>query len=162
VISRSVIEHLHDPARVFKEFHRILKPGGKVIFSTPNKYDYVSIIAALTPYSWHRRLASQTLQVSEDDVFPTLYRANTRRALRKHLGSAGFEERMLEAINHYPVYLMFSPTLFRLGILYERITSLELLKWLRGTLLCVFEKRHEDTSAVNSKQEQATGLVMNS
>jgi len=161
VISRSVIEHLHDPATVFKEFHRILKPGGKVIFSTPNKYDYVSIIASLTPYSWHRRLASETLQVSEDDVFPTLYRANTRSALRKHLGSAGFEERMLDAINHYPVYLMFSPTLFRLGIVYERITSLNLLKWLRGTLLCVFEKTYRPTSSVDQKQEKAAGLVMN-
>jgi ubiquinone/menaquinone biosynthesis C-methylase UbiE len=142
VISRSVIEHLHHPARVFREFHRILKPGGKVILSTPNKYDYVSVIAALTPYSWHRRLASKTLQVNEDDVFPTLYRANTLSALRKQLTSAGFEQIRLEAINHYPVYLMFSPILFRLGTLYERVTSMEALRSLRGTLLCVFQKPH--------------------
>jgi hypothetical protein len=36
---------------------------------------------------------------------------------------------------------MFSPVLFRLGILYERLTSLELLRSLRGSILCVFEKR---------------------
>jgi len=56
---------------------------------------------------------------------------------------------------------MFSPTLFRLGIVYERITSLNLLKWLRGTLLCVFEKTYRATSSVDQKQEKAAGLVMN-
>ena len=35
---------------------------------------------------------------------------------------------------------MFSPVLFRLGILWERLTSVEVLRFLRGTLLAVFEK----------------------
>ena len=34
-----------------------------------------------------------------------------------------WSEREMETINHYPAYLMFSPVLFRLGVLYERITS---------------------------------------
>jgi hypothetical protein len=43
-------------------------------------------------------------------------------------------------VNHYPVYLMFSPILFRLGVLYERLTSKPGFESLRGTILCVFEK----------------------
>src|ERR1700722_7558197 len=43
LISRSVVEHLEDPGKVFKEFSRVLRPGGKVIIITPNKYDYVSL-----------------------------------------------------------------------------------------------------------------------
>ena len=43
-------------------------------------------------------------------------------------------------INHYPAYLMFSPVLFRLGMAYERLTSLEMFQGLRATILCVFEK----------------------
>jgi len=140
VISRSVIEHLENPPRVFREFYRILKPGGKVILATPNKYDYVSIVASLTPYRWHRFLVNKILQVPQDDVFPTLYRANSLSKLGKELKSAGLTKRELVAINHYPAYLMFSPVLFRLGILYEKLTSLHSLRFLRGTLLCVFEK----------------------
>jgi SAM-dependent methyltransferase len=143
VISRSVVEHLEDPLRVFREFCRVLRPGGKLIIITPNKYDYVSLIAAVTPYRLHRSLVSKLFQVPEDDVFPTLYRANTLSSIQKDMKVAGFLEKELGTINHYPAYLMFSPILFRLGILYEKLTSLEALRSLRGSILCVFEKREE-------------------
>src|SRR5689334_9529787 len=133
VISRSVIEHLENPAAVFSEFWRVLRPGGKVVVITPNKYDYVSVVAALTPYRVHRSLVSRIFRVPEDDVFPTLYRANTLSAIRKTFAKAGFVPKQIETINHYPAYLMFSPILFRLGVLYERITSLRPFRSLRGS-----------------------------
>jgi SAM-dependent methyltransferase len=140
VISRSVVEHLEHPELVFAEFSRVLRPGGKVIISTPNKYDYVSLIAMVTPYWFHRAAVSRVVGVSPDDVFPTLYRANSIGSLGRALRRSGLVERQLSAVNHYPVYLMFSPVLFRLGVLWERLTSLEALRFLRGTLLAVFEK----------------------
>jgi SAM-dependent methyltransferase len=141
IISRSVVEHLLNPVQVFKEFARVLRPGGKVVVITPNKWDYVSVIAAVTPYRFHRSLVSRIFGVSEDDVFPTAYRANTAAAIRKTFGEAGFADCEIEMVNHYPAYLMFSPVLFRLGVLYERLTSLTALRGLRGSILAVFQKR---------------------
>ena len=140
IISRSVVEHLAHPEQVFAEFARVLRPGGRVIISTPNKLDYVSVIAMLTPYAFHRAAVSRIVGVSEDDVFPTLYRANTLGSLSRALQEAGLVKTELSAVTHYPVYLMFSPVLFRLGVLWERLTSLKSLEFLRGTLLAVFEK----------------------
>jgi SAM-dependent methyltransferase len=141
IISRYVVEHLEEPGQVFREFHRVLRPGGKVVLSTPNKYDYVSLIAAITPYSWHRGLVSRIFRVPEDDIYPTLYRANTLSTIGRELRSAGFQETELRSVNHYPAYLMISPFLFRLGVLYERLTSLEMFRSLRSVILCVFEKQ---------------------
>ena len=112
VISRSVIEHLEDPKQVFREFYRVLRPDGKLVIVTPNKYDYVSLVAAVTPYWLHRKLVSKIFPVSEDDVFPTLYRANTLSSIKRALVSAGFIEKELRTINHYPAYLMFSPLFY--------------------------------------------------
>ena len=153
VISRSVIEHLPDPPQVFHEFSRVLRPGGKVVIITPNKYDYVSVIAALTPYRMHRFLVSKIFQVSEDDVFPTLYRANTVSAVRKAFRVAGMVPKEIRTINHYPAYLMFSPMLFRLGILYERLTSLPICGALRGSIICAFEKPGSPARAAERFQD---------
>lgn len=150
VISRSVVEHLKDPPQVFREFNRVLRPGGKLVIITPNKYDYVSLIAAATPFRLHRALVSKIFQVPEDDVFPTLYRANSLSSIRKALTSSGFIQKEIGTINHYPAYLMFSPVLFRLGVLYERLTSLEVLRFLRGSILCVFEKQRAGIETTGS------------
>jgi len=141
IICRSVVEHLAEPEHVFQEFARVLRPGGKVVILTPNKYDYISLAAALTPYRVHRWLVSRIFRIPDDDVYPTLYRANTGRALRRTMKRAGLQETDIQFINHYPAYLMFSPILFRLGVAYERLTALSLFRFLRGSILCVFEKR---------------------
>jgi len=160
VISRSVVEHLEDPSAVFREFARVLRPGGKILIVTPNKYDYVSLVAAITPYRLHRFLVSRLFQVPADDAFPTLYRANTRSALRKAFRSARLVEVELQMVNHYPAYLMFSPVLFRLGILYERMTSLAALSFLRGLILSVFQKPVQTAASGSQAQPAKTAVAV--
>jgi len=40
IVMNHVIEHIYDPARMLTECNRILKPGGKVVISTPNIESY--------------------------------------------------------------------------------------------------------------------------
>jgi ubiquinone/menaquinone biosynthesis C-methylase UbiE len=49
VISAWVLEHLADPKKAFQEIFRVLKPGGKVIFLTPNAWNYNVWIIRLIP-----------------------------------------------------------------------------------------------------------------
>jgi len=56
IICRSVFEHIEQPLRVLQEFNRILKLNGRLIFMTPNLYDYVSIISRLSRHRFHQNL----------------------------------------------------------------------------------------------------------
>ena len=77
VISRCVLEHLEHPAAVFNEFNRVLRPGGHVVFLTPGKWDYVSIVAAILPNRLHGSLIKALEGRNEEDTFPTYYHANS-------------------------------------------------------------------------------------
>lgn len=141
IISRSVFEHLEDPRRVAREFFRVLEPGGSVVILTPNRWDYVSIAGKLTPYAFHRWMYGKVLGAPEDDAFPTFYRANTRAALHRQFGEVGFEEISVRLLAHHPVYLGFSPLLYRLGVGYDRLTRrFEALAFLRGWILAHFRR----------------------
>lgn len=140
LISRSVLEHLEHPIAVFREFSRVLRPKGKLIFTTPNKYYYSCLLARLTP----ERLKAYYFRTvfGEDgyDNFPVHYRANTVAAFQKLAAQARFKLERVESVRHYPYYLMFSPLLFRLGIFYDRAITALGLDGLQSNWLVVMEK----------------------
>jgi ubiquinone/menaquinone biosynthesis C-methylase UbiE len=141
VISMAVVEHLDDPTTSFREMARVLKSGGVFIAQTPSKYDYVSLIAHLTPHWFHRWLLSRLLDRREEDIFPTCFKANTREAMLRCLAGANLKPIRVTFFNQYPAYLMFWPLLFRVGIGFERLTSrYECFAQLRGWILVVAEK----------------------
>jgi 2-polyprenyl-3-methyl-5-hydroxy-6-metoxy-1,4-benzoquinol methylase len=43
IVSTEVIEHLENPRAVFREFHRVLRPGGWLLLTTPNQESLRSI-----------------------------------------------------------------------------------------------------------------------
>ncbi|HVI11157.1 MAG TPA: class I SAM-dependent methyltransferase [Candidatus Binatia bacterium] len=141
VFSRSVFEHLVEPDEVMAEINRTLKPGGICVILTPNRYDYSSVIASLTPQWFHRWFVGRVYGPHTYDTFPTLYRANTpgyfkRLAKEKN----GWKMRKVVGLRHYPANFLFSRSLFRAGIVYDWL--LARLGWsaLQPSLLVVLEK----------------------
>lgn len=45
VVSTEVIEHLENPRAVFREFHRLLAPGGTLVVTTPNQESLRSVLS---------------------------------------------------------------------------------------------------------------------
>src|SRR6185437_5450072 len=121
IYSRSVFEHLSKPKQVLDEFGRVLRPGGLCVIITPAKYDYSSIIAAITPQSFHQWFVHKVYgAMAEYDTFPVLYRANTPRFYHQFVNNgSGWKLCELAGLRHYPCNLMFSRGLFRLGIAYD-------------------------------------------
>ncbi|MHC1704353.1 MAG: class I SAM-dependent methyltransferase [Tenuifilaceae bacterium] len=48
VVSSEVIEHVPDPYKAIQELYRVLKPGGTIVLTTPNKIWYFAIWIANT------------------------------------------------------------------------------------------------------------------
>jgi ubiquinone/menaquinone biosynthesis C-methylase UbiE len=59
VISTEVVEHLADPGRALKEFHRILKPGGAAIIGTQNRAYVFERIGKRLPGWAFRKMAGR-------------------------------------------------------------------------------------------------------
>jgi len=114
-IANSVVEHVAHPERFFGEAFRVLKPGGYLAVRTYNTWSYVGIASRLVPNSLHAAVTSKVQKTRKhEDVFPTLYRCNTRRKLTSAMRRAGLDA-YVYAIETEPNYLQFSRILYRLG-----------------------------------------------
>jgi SAM-dependent methyltransferase len=141
VMSRSVMEHVTEPAPVYGELYRVLKPGGHFIFLTANLWDYASIIAKLVPNRFHPAIVSKTEGRAEHDVFPVAYRTNTRGAVTKWARQVGFEIVSFRYLGQYPSYFMFNGFLFLLASGYEKLISrVSALNFLQGWIFATLRK----------------------
>lgn len=140
-ISSHVAEHLTQPEAVFGELARVLKPGGRLLILTPNRWHYVTLSAALLPHAFHLRF-NQARGVDAHDIFPTVYRANTAKRLRSLYDIAGLDVEQLYQFETEPEYLAFSTPTYALGVGFERLVNrFDALKRLRVNLLAVGRKR---------------------
>lgn len=123
VFADNVMEHVRDPARVFAEVARVLKPGGWFLAKTPNRRHYMPTIARMTPTSFHRfynRLRGR----ETFDTFPTVYAINTRGDVRRHAAGAGLEVAAVDFVEGRPEYLRINALTYCVGVLYERTVNL--------------------------------------
>ncbi|MFH1920997.1 MAG: class I SAM-dependent methyltransferase [Planctomycetota bacterium] len=119
-VSDYVLEHVRNPQAFFSECARVLKPRGSICVRTPNKYSYVALISRCIPNAWHAWvLKTIGKKRGADDVFPTLYRCNTARKLRRMMRIYGFEP-CVYAYDDEPSYLVFSRTAYALGVIAHR------------------------------------------
>lgn len=141
VMARSVMEHVADPSAVYREMHRILRPGGHFVFLTANLWDYSALVAKAVPNRFHPRIVSYVEGREEHDVFPVQYKSNTAGAVRRLAAESGFTIASFRYVGQYPSYLLFNGFLFLLGTAYEKLIShFEALRFLRGWILVTLRK----------------------
>jgi SAM-dependent methyltransferase len=143
VVSNYVVEHVAKPREHLAEIRRVLKPGGRYVFRTPNLVHYVALVSRLTPHRFHLLAANRlrALGPEEHDPWPTVYAMNTPAAVRRHARDAGMEVRRLDMVEQEPSYGMVARPLFLAFMAYERLVNAsDRLSGLRANMFVVLGK----------------------
>jgi len=119
VVADFVFEHLENPSEIAKELIRITKQGGWICARTPNKWGYVSLASRLIPNTLHAKFLNKAQpNRKEEDVFPTVYRLNSPRAVKKYF--SGCDVRWYYHSGD-PAYYFGSTVLYRMLLLLHRL-----------------------------------------
>lgn len=117
VVACEIIEHLENPRHVVREMHRLLKPGGQIVLSTPNNESWRSIISLV---------CRGHFIAFNDSCYPAHITALLQTDLRRILAEVGFER----------IQFAFSE--------HGAIPGFPVLSWQRVSLGCLKGMRFSD------------------
>jgi len=123
------LEHVAEPERTFWEIRRVLRPGGRFIFLSPNAANPLTVLNRLLR-PLQATLVRRLYARREADTFPPVYRANTRRTLTRLMRDVGLQLEALDSIQD-PTYLAFTPVLYYVAAWFSGWTP----KWTRVHLV---------------------------
>jgi len=154
ITANMVMEHVEEPKAALKHIHRLLKPHGLLIFHTPNYLNYQFLIASLLPQRLKNALALWLEGRREEDVFPTRYRLNTVRKIRRLARECGFDIVSLDLINSTPVTERI-PLLSWIEKLFMRISDIPPLRILRSNIIAVLRRVGRESETADGEAIQA-------
>jgi ubiquinone/menaquinone biosynthesis C-methylase UbiE len=109
ITSNMVFEHLTDPLSQLLEIYRILKPGGRLIFHTPNLWGYLTFLSTFIPENLKSKIILWLQKRKEEDVFPTFYRINTENSIRLLGLRVGFKIKEIRMIVSFAQFVKIPP-----------------------------------------------------
>jgi SAM-dependent methyltransferase len=139
ICSAWVLEHVDTPRAFMKEIHRVLVPGGRFAFVTPNGRNPVTWVIRAIPNGLHPAIMRRVQHRDVRDTYPVRYRINTPKAVERIMGETGFVREQL-VLNGDPTYVALGPRSFRVAAAAERLLDIPALNSARIHLVGLYRK----------------------
>jgi ubiquinone/menaquinone biosynthesis C-methylase UbiE len=140
-----VVEHLPEPLPVFREMARVLAPGGRMMVHTPNTRNYLVFANLVAKKLLPRALILKFIQDDRagEDIYPTFYRANNRRALRELGERVNLRTEFVRGLTHPQPYTRFFAPVALFELLLMRATLTPPFDRFGATIMIGFQKQAE-------------------
>ena len=140
IVSQWLLEHLPAPVFFFKEASRCMRKGGSFVVVSNSLFCPLMAFNALMPRKIRDGIKRRFLPKEvEEDTFPTFYRANTKRRLKRLLRSTELKEKFFIYVSDLSFFI-FNRILFAFWLAVDRFTERRFLRPLRMHFLGVYEK----------------------
>lgn len=139
VTSNMVFEHLSDPVGQLKEIYRILKPGGMLMFHTPNAWGYGTFLARMIPDAIKDKLVYLLDGRDSLDVFKTYYRINSVAQIEKVIRETGFCIYRMHPVVSDAIFAVIPPLAF-FELIFIRLLMMKCFRRLRSSFIVVLLK----------------------
>lgn len=136
---RMVAEHVADPAALVQVLSRLVKPGGLVVVFTPYLWSPSSVVSRILPFKLHDPIVKWLWGSESEDVFPTVYRMNTRNQLAERFNAAGFEEIYFRYLDDLSLFARFR-LLNYVELILWRLSRTLRIRYPESCLLGVYQR----------------------
>ncbi|EKD92620.1 MAG: methyltransferase type 12 [uncultured bacterium] len=109
VICRMLFEHLPDVASALRNFHSLVKPGGRIAVLLPCRNSFQARISSFLPSSARRKILHSLFSPSINAGYPVYYQSCTISELTCQCQKAGFEVEGWEAFYWSDTFFLFWP-----------------------------------------------------
>jgi SAM-dependent methyltransferase len=134
-----VLEHIADPARLWREIARVLRPGGGVLFVAPNLINATSLVIKFLPDEARLRLKQLLTGKQEPPDYPIYYRCNTVAQMDRMAAQVGMVRDRLEMASSLG-YLFAYPGFFAWHRLMDRATAIGGFRRFREIIFATYRK----------------------
>ena len=155
VISFQVIEHIRDDRLFLKEIHRVLKPGGTALITTPNRK------MSLTRNPWHIR---EYLPDELKNLAASIFASVELKGISGNAKVMAYYEQNKKAVEKFTrldiLNLQYRLPASLLRIPYELLNRWNRNKLQKGNNALVSDIRHEDYLVVHDRVEALDLLLI--
>ena len=153
----NVAEHLADPAAVFLK-SRAFWPTTVGSLSHTQCAQLLDLGCPLSHSLLPERVVFSLIKFlehrEENDVFPTVYRANTRQQLIELASKAGMSLESISLLHHRPLFYFFAPASAVEMMLTRLLVLLKLQEIVSPVLVAVFKRKSAVASVAMARSSE--------